>query len=153
MDENYQSEWTKSIPLKEQKKIIKRLMKFAKPFRRTFIVAILFAFALSVINVLLPRIIQTFMDDHLAKQSATTQVILFFAGMYLFGVIVKSIIWFFQWYLYSMASLKTYQYVRVRLFEKLHTLGMRYFDQTPAGSTVSRFPACVLSSSFAKKLV
>ena len=42
MDENYQSEWTKSIPLKEQKKIIKRLMKFAKPFRRTFIVAILF---------------------------------------------------------------------------------------------------------------
>ena len=53
MDENYQSEWTKSIPLKEQKKIIKRLMKFAKPFRRTFIVAILFAFALSVINVLL----------------------------------------------------------------------------------------------------
>ncbi|HBL2187931.1 TPA: ABC transporter ATP-binding protein [Enterococcus faecium] len=138
MDENYQSEWTKSIPLKEQKKIIKRLMKFAKPFRRTFIVAILFAFALSVINVLLPRIIQTFMDDHLAKQSATTQVILFFAGMYLFGVIVKSIIWFFQWYLYSMASLKTYQYVRVRLFEKLHTLGMRYFDQTPAGSTVSR---------------
>lgn len=67
MDENYQSEWTKSIPLKEQKKIIKRLMKFAKPFRRTFIVAILFAFALSVINVLLPRIIQTFMDDHLAN--------------------------------------------------------------------------------------
>ncbi|WP_270286343.1 ABC transporter ATP-binding protein [Enterococcus faecium] len=138
MDENYQSEWTKSIPLKEQKKIIKRLMKFAKPFRTTFIVAILFAFALSVINVLLPRIIQTFMDDHLAKQSATTQVILFFAGMYLFGVLVKSIIWFFQWYLYSMASLKTYQYIRVKLFEKLHTLGMRYFDQTPAGSTVSR---------------
>ena len=57
MDENYQSEWTKSIPLKEQKKIIKRLMKFAKPFRRTFIVSILFAFALSVINVLLPRMI------------------------------------------------------------------------------------------------
>ena len=25
MDENYQSEWTKSIPLKEQKKIIKDL--------------------------------------------------------------------------------------------------------------------------------
>ncbi|BDP84909.1 hypothetical protein EfmAA610_21190 [Enterococcus faecium] len=59
-----------------------------------------------------------------------------------YGVENKSIqkegIWFFQWYLYSMASLKTYQYVRVRLFEKLHTLGMRYFDQTPAGSTVSR---------------
>ncbi len=66
------------------------------------------------------------------------QVILTFAAIYFFGVIVKSIVWFFQWYLYSMASLKTYQYIRVKLFEKLHTLGMRYFDQTPAGSTVSR---------------
>ncbi|WP_430616814.1 ABC transporter ATP-binding protein [Enterococcus sp. DIV0176] len=138
MDENYQSEWTKSIPLKEQKQIIKRLLVFAKPFKQTFIVAILFALGLSVINVILPRIIQSFMDNHLANQSATTQVILFFAGLYLFGVIVKSIIWFFQWYLYSMASLKTFQHIRVKLFEKLHTLGMRYFDQTPAGSIVSR---------------
>lgn len=138
MKENYQSEWTKSIPLKEQKQIIKRLLVFAKPFKQTFIVAILFALSLSVINVILPRIIQSFMDNHLANQSATTQVILFFAGLYLFGVIVKSIIWFFQWYLYSMASLKTFQHIRVKLFEKLHTLGMRYFDQTPAGSIVSR---------------
>ena len=37
-----------------------------------------------------------------------------------------------------MASLQTYQYVRTKLFEKLHSLGMRYFDQTPAGSIVSR---------------
>ena len=33
---------------------------------------------------------------------------------------------------------KTYQYIRAKLFEKLHSLGMRYFDQTPAGSIVSR---------------
>jgi ATP-binding cassette subfamily B protein len=51
---------------------------------------------------------------------------------------MKAIIWFFQWFLYSMASLQTYQYIRVKLFEKLHTLGMRYFDRTPAGSIVSR---------------
>ncbi|EPI00826.1 ABC transporter, ATP-binding protein [Enterococcus faecalis 13-SD-W-01] len=138
MEENQQSEWTKSIPVKEQTQIIKRLLKFAQPFRKTFIVAIGFAFLLSIVNVILPRIIQTFMDNYLSKESATTQIILFFAGLYLFGIVVKSIIWFFQWYLYSMASLKTYQHIRVKLFEKLHTLGMRYFDQTPAGSTVSR---------------
>lgn len=136
--EQHQSEWSKSIPFSEQKKIIKRLFVFAKPFRRTFIIAILFAFALSIVNVILPRIIQTFMDDHLTNKSADNQTILFFAGMYLFGVIVKALIWFFQWFLYSMGSLKTYQYIRVKLFEKLHTLGMRYFDQTPAGSIVSR---------------
>ncbi|WP_122645276.1 ABC transporter ATP-binding protein [Enterococcus mediterraneensis] len=137
MEQN-QSEWSKSLSFKEQKTIIKRLFVFAKPFRKTFFIAILFALALSIVNIILPRIIQVFMDDYLTDKSATTQIILFFAALYLFGVIIKSIIWFFQWFLYSMASLKTFQYIRVKLFEKLHTLGMRYFDQTPAGSIVSR---------------
>ncbi|PZL76461.1 multidrug ABC transporter ATP-binding protein [Enterococcus plantarum] len=138
MEEKYESEWTKSVPLKKQVSIVKRLLKFARPFRRTFFTAILFALILSIINIILPRIIQTFMDDYLTPKAATNQVILFFAGLYLFGVLVKSIVWFFQWFLYSNASLKTYQYIRVKLFEKLQTLGMRYFDQTPAGSIVSR---------------
>ncbi|WP_375180285.1 ABC transporter ATP-binding protein [Enterococcus rotai] len=138
MEEKYESEWTKSVPVKEQISIVRRLLKFARPFRGTFLIAILFALVLAVINILLPRIIQLFMDDYLTPKTATNQVILFFAGLYLFGVIVKSIVWFFQWFLYSTASLKTYQYIRVKLFEKLQTLGMRYFDQTPAGSIVSR---------------
>lgn len=136
--EDFQSEWSKSLSMKEQGTIIKRLFKFTKPFRKTFLIAIFFAFVLSIVNVLLPRVIQTFMDDYLSNFSATARVIYFFAGLYLFGVIVKSIIWFFQWFLYSMGSLRTFQFIRVKLFEKLHTLGMRYFDQTPAGSIVSR---------------
>lgn len=136
--EEHQSDWTKSIPIKEQVSIVKRLFKYAKPFRITFLIAILFAFILSVINVLLPRIIQTFIDHYLTPKTATNEIIFFFAGLYIFGVLIKSVIWFFQWFLYSTASLKTYQYIRVKLFEKLQTLGMRYFDQTPAGSIVSR---------------
>lgn len=138
MEEKYQSEWSRELPMKEQLTIVQCLFRFAKPFRRMFYTAILFAFGLSIINILLPRVIQVFMDNYLTPKTATMQVILTFAAIYFFGVIVKSIVWFFQWYLYSMASLKTYQYIRVKLFEKLHTLGMRYFDQTPAGSTVSR---------------
>lgn len=137
MEEN-QSAWSKSIPFSEQKVIIKRMFKFAKPFRKTFFAAVCFALLLSVVNVLLPRIIQTFMDDYLTPKTATTKVIWFFAALYFFSVLMKAVIWFYQWFMYSMASLRTYQYVRTKLFEKLHTLGMRYFDQTPAGSIVSR---------------
>lgn len=136
--ERQESEWSKSIPFKEQKLIIKRMLQFAKPFKKTFFAAIFFAFLLSIVNILLPRILQTFMDNYLTQQSATNQIIYFFAGLYFFGVVIKAVIWFFQWFLYSMASLQTYQYVRTKLFEKLHSLGMRYFDQTPAGSIVSR---------------
>ena len=137
MEEKYQSEWSRELPMKEQLTIVQRLFRFAKPFRRMFYTAILFAFGLSIINILLPRVIQVFMDNYLTPKTATMQVILTFAAIYFFGVIVKSIVWFsngicIRW------LFKTYQYIRVKLFEKLHTLGMRYFDQTPAGSTVSR---------------
>ncbi|MHC5268103.1 ABC transporter ATP-binding protein [Enterococcus sp. LJL98] len=133
-----QSAWAKSIPFKEQLAVIKRLLVYAKPFRVTFLLAIGFALILATINVLLPRILQTLIDRFLITDQATVQIILFFAFLYLLGTILKALIWFFQWFLYSTASLKSYQHIRVKLFEKLHTLGMRYFDQTPAGSIVSR---------------
>lgn len=136
--EEYQSAWSKAIPLKEQKVIVKRMFHFAKPFGKTFFASIFFAFLLSVVNILMPLILQELIDKYLRNQSATLQVILFFALLYLVGTILKSVIWFFQTFLYSQAALKTYQHIRVKLFEKLHTLGMRYFDQTPAGSIVSR---------------
>ena len=69
-------------------------VRFAKPFRRMFYTAILFAFGLSIINILLPRVIQVFMDNYLTPKTATMQVILTFAAIYFFGVIVKSIVWF-----------------------------------------------------------
>jgi ATP-binding cassette subfamily B protein len=136
--EEHKSAWSHSMSFKEQKNIMLRLLKFAKPFRLTFMAGIVLTAILSVINVILPRIIQTLMDTYLADKSATQTVLWGFAGLYFLGVVIKSIVWFFQSYLYAQAALDSYQLVRVKLFEKLHTLGMRYFDQTPAGSIVSR---------------
>lgn len=136
--EKFESAWSQALSFKEQKKIVKRLFTYTKPFRKSFLVAIFFAFGLSLINIFLPKVLQYLMDHYLEGQSATTQVILFFALLYLVGTILKSIVWFLQAFIYSTAALKTYQHIRVALFEKLHTLGMRYFDQTPAGSIVSR---------------
>lgn len=52
MEEKYQSEWSRELPMKEQLTIVQRLFRFAKPFRRMFYTAILFAFGLSIINIL-----------------------------------------------------------------------------------------------------
>lgn len=136
--EKFESAWSKSLSLKEQKVIVKRLFAYTKKFRKSFLIAICFAFLLSVINIFLPKVLQYLMDGYLDDKSATTKVILIFAGLYFLGTILKSIVWFLQAFIYSVASLETYQHIRVKLFEKLHTLGMRYFDQTPAGSIVSR---------------
>lgn len=75
-EEQYRSIWSKNIPAKEQFKIMKRLFTFVKPFKWTFIIAVVGAFLVSVINMLLPRLLQYFMDNFLTKQTATVQIIL-----------------------------------------------------------------------------
>lgn len=136
--EESKSAWSKSFTMKEQKTIIKRLLTFAKPFKKEFVLSLMFAVSLAVINIILPKILQIFMDDHLTAENTTMNIILYFAGLYAIGILFKAIVWFGQWVLYFKGSLKTYQSIRLELFKKLQNLGMRYFDQTPAGSIVSR---------------
>ena len=133
-----QSEWSKSFTLKEQASILKRTFKFARPFAATFFFAVIFSIALAVINVYMPQILQYFMDHYLQTKSATMRILYLFAGLYFATSIIKAFIWFGQWYLYAVASIKTLNRIRVILFEKLQQLGIRYFYQTPAGSIVSR---------------
>ena len=111
MEEKYQSEWSRELPLKEQLTIVQRLFRFAKPFRRMFYTAILFAFGLSIINILLPRVIQVFMDNYLTPKTATMQVILTLL-LFISLVSLSKVLFGFQWYLYSMASLK-----RINIYE------------------------------------
>lgn len=138
MAKQSESAWAKSMPAKEQLRVVKRLFVYTKPYLNYFIPAILFAMALSAVNMILPRIIQRFIDGYLKVGNATEWIIFYFAGLYLSAVLLKSIVWFFQTYLYSKASVRTFQHIRVSLFKKVQGLGMRYFDQTPAGSIVSR---------------
>ncbi|MCT3408426.1 multidrug ABC transporter ATP-binding protein [Lactobacillus helveticus] len=102
------------------------------------IIALCGAFLVSVINILLPRGLQYFLDHFLLHQSTSVQIILFAGLLYAIGSLLKAIIQFTYQYLFALGSEKTLESVRRALYRKLHQLGMRYFDQTPAGSIVSR---------------
>lgn len=129
---------SKSFPLKEQFQIVSRIFKFGAPFKGKFFMAIFFGVLVAITNVVLPRILQTFMDDYLATQTATTRIIGLFAAAYFGVTLLKIIVWYLNLYLFNLASEKTVENIRNKVFTKLHTLGMRFFDQTPAGSIVTR---------------
>ncbi len=136
--EESKSVWSKAIPFKEQVQIFKRVLKYVKPFKVEMGVAIFGAFLVSVINMLLPRGLQFFLDNYLIKQKATVQIIVWAGLLYGIGTIIKAVLQFIYQYLYALGAEKTLENVRKDLYQKLHSLGMRYFDQTPAGSIVSR---------------
>lgn len=127
-----------SLTRKQQVTILKRLFHYAKFFKVQFFTAIVFAILLSIINVLLPRMLQYYMDHFLVHQSTGVRIVLIFATVYFIGTIIKAIVQFVQNFAFSMGAERTLEKIRSSLFHKLHTLGMDYFDKTPAGSIVSR---------------
>lgn len=121
-----------------QKTVLKRLFKAARPFWWQFMLATVMAILVSVVNLLLPRMVQYFIDHYLRQASATVQVIGGFVFIYFVVTIVKAIFQFAQAYSFAVGSEATLERIRTQLFAKLHTMGMQYYDQTPVGEIVSR---------------
>ncbi|MDN6385526.1 MAG: ATP-binding cassette domain-containing protein, partial [Alkalibacterium sp.] len=128
----------RSIPFKEQMHVLKRIMAFGKPYKNQFALAIFFSVALAISTAALPRIIQQFIDNHLTTGNLTIQIILMFAGLHFGVTLIRMTVWYLELYLFNMASEKTIKNIRNQLFEKLHTLGMRFFDQTSTGWLITR---------------
>lgn len=128
----------RSIPFKEQMVTLKRILKFTKPYLKNFTLAILLVIALAVVNVAQPRVVQTFIDEYLAKGTATGQTAWLFGGMYFGLTLFKMVFTFFELYIFNMAAERTVQNVRNKIYKKVHTLGMKFFDGTATGWVVTR---------------
>ena len=83
MAENIETESKyRSIPIKEQMSILKRILKFTKPYAKQFIIAIVLVLFLAIVNALQPRVIQLFIDNYLNTGLATSSTVLTFGAMY-----------------------------------------------------------------------
>ena len=132
------SAWSGKMTAAAQFQTVRALFRFMKPYAKYFYGALILAAAISVVNVLLPRLLQTFMNQHLHRMSPTWRLLIVFALLYFTITLVKAVAQFFSDYWFMSAAEFMVEDVRMKLYRKLHTLGMRYFDPTPAGSLVSR---------------
>lgn len=123
---------------RSQRQILNRLFRAARPFWRQFILAVVMSILVSIVNLLLPRMIQFFIDHYLRHAQATVQVIIGFVAAYFAVTAMKAMMQFGQAYSFAIVSETTLERIRLQLFDKLHRMGMAYYDQTPVGEIVSR---------------
>ena len=135
VDENLKS---RSVPFNEQMQILKRIIKYTKPYLKEFITAIFFVVFLAIINATMPRTIQIFIDDYLTKGIATQSIAIRFGAIYMGLTLVKMVVTFLELFIFNMASEKTVLNIRNQLFEKVHSLGMHFFDNTSTGWIITR---------------
>lgn len=123
---------------KMQWQIMKRLLRYLIPHKKMLIIALVLL-SLTVIGDLVgPYLIKVYIDDYLTERNFPQAAIIGLAAGYLFIQISNVIISFFQLYTFQKLALRIIQTMRIDVFSKVHGLGMRYFDKTPAGSIVSR---------------
>ncbi|SOC37167.1 ABC transporter ATP-binding protein [Ureibacillus acetophenoni] len=123
---------------KEQRKILFRLIRYLIPHKKSVAIA-LFLLILTVTgDVIGPYLIKVFLDDHVAVLNFDSNPIIFLAVSYMVIQILNVIISYLQLLKFQEIALNVVQQIRIDVFSKIHRLGMRYFDSTPAGSIVSR---------------
>ncbi|WP_025728259.1 ABC transporter ATP-binding protein [Atopobacter phocae] len=126
------------LTFKQSIEVIKRLIQFAKPFKWQFLMSLILSLVLAAINMGLPIIIQRYIDDYLTPGQATIKISVWFAIAYMVGNLLKMLAQYYERYIFTVASAQTVRYIRNQLFEKINTLSMSFFDQTPTGKIISR---------------
>ncbi|MBD7985936.1 ABC transporter ATP-binding protein [Sporosarcina sp. Sa2YVA2] len=126
------------LTAKDQWKVFKRLMRYAIPHKASISIALFFLILTITGSIVGPLLIQTFIDDYLTPlqfpKNEVMTLALTYIGLQVFIVVVS----YFQLLRFQDIALKVIQQMRIDVFTKVQGLGMRYFDQTPAGSIVSR---------------
>lgn len=127
-----------TFPVKTNIKIMMRLFTFAKPYWKLFTVAIFMMLISSGVSALMPIVIQRYIDNHLTNGGFEWTITTRFALFYFILVLVKSGLTYFSEYWFMNSYEMTVANLRRQVYRKVNRLAMRYFDQTPNGSIVSR---------------
>lgn len=123
---------------REQMQVLKRLMGYLNPYRGALLIAILTLLAATVFSLLGPIVIKNIVDTAFGKDHVNMDLIYKNITIYAGVILIYSVFRYLYVYQFKKIGNKVTQDLRVAVYEKLQSMGMRYFDQTPSGSIVSR---------------
>lgn len=130
------SQETKPVKPKFSFALMWRVIALAKPFRRQFIISSILALVMAGTAPLIPMFIQTTVDDHIMRFDG--EGLLWMTILLVALTIGQSILRYYFIYLTSWLGQSVIRDLRVRVFNHVLSLKMRYFDTTPIGTSTTR---------------
>ena len=116
--------------------LLKRVLFFAKPYKKVLILSLITSVILSFLSPLRPFLINYAVDNYILVPSPKD---LFNISLILLLILIfESIIQFLYIYLATWLGQNVIKDLRVKLYKHILNLRMKYFDNTPIGSLVSR---------------
>lgn len=116
--------------------LLKKVLQYSKPYKRVFALTILSTILLAVLSPLRPWLIQYTIDNYVAipNSEQLLKMVLLMIGILIF----ESIVQFFNTYYTNWLGQTVIKDLRVNLFRHILNFRLKYFDNTPIGTLVTR---------------
>lgn len=119
----------------QQWMVLKRLIRYLKPYTWLTIFALAFLLFTTIIKSVIPLVASQFIDHYLHDLNHVA--ILMLLGYYCL-YILQMLVQYVGNLLFALVSYSIVRDIRRDAFANMERLGMSFFDKTPAGSIVSR---------------
>ena len=116
--------------------VLSKLLKLAMPYKGLFIFCLFFAIIMAPISNVRPYLIERMVDDHIFKGdlSGLKTMSVIYLAFVLLNVVIRYIFIYYS----AMLGQSVVKDLRVKVFDHITTLRLRYFDQTPIGKLTTR---------------
>jgi len=136
MQETYSKQQTTKMGKVLDFYLLKRVLDFAKPYKVAFFIAALSAILLSFLGPIRPLLINHAIDNYIVipnKQGLINITMILMAIL-----VIEGVLQFFYIYLSTWLGQHVIQDLRAKIFKHILSLRMKYFDNTPIGTLVTR---------------
>ncbi|MFD2829038.1 ABC transporter ATP-binding protein [Corticicoccus populi] len=129
---------TVKLSARDQWEVLVRLIKYTFPFKGIITLAFIMLLISTFAGIATPYIVMVFIDDYLTPGVFPEQDMMWLIIIFFTVQIVGALTTYFNIYLFQYLAFRVIQQLRIDAFNKIGTLGMKYFDKVPGGSIVSR---------------
>lgn len=116
--------------------LFRQVMRMVKPYQRVFWLTVALTLVLSPLAVLRPKLIETMVDDYILPGDVSGLTMM--ACIILGALILEVVLRYFFLYHADWLGQATIRDLRVKVFNHITSLNLRYFDKTPIGQSSTR---------------
>ncbi len=116
--------------------LLKRIFRMTRPYRKTLNIAVFLTLILALLSPLRPLLIQYTVDNFILVPNGPglLNMTLLMTGL----LFLQSLIQYFHTYITNWLGQTVIKDLRVKLFDHISRLRLKYFDRTPIGALVTR---------------
>jgi ATP-binding cassette subfamily B multidrug efflux pump len=116
--------------------LLMRVMKYVKPYNKTFIISVFLTIFLAAIAIVQPILVQKTLDDYILKDNYSG--LLFMTELLIAQIVIQTIAQYYQTYITNWLGESVIRDLRIDIFNHITSLRLKYFDRTPIGILITR---------------